>query len=604
MITPRELDDASYNARDILGTCRVVGPLLEALKRMDVEDVYCVDEQMAELALQMTRIGLPVNSQQRIEIGNRLRALRDEAIETLKPFTEGEFHDLFLDWIASFFAAKARKGEPTAGSLRIGPTQAQAAVDEIVAAQKEWRAYRKSLLEEASVLEDVPLMEVRVASLHEADAMLADLAEKLKLTKLDLKVAKFDTDENEGLSHTAESAFATRVAIRRADAVLAISKKGPNFGAKIQQAAILRAAGVPITATSSKSGMPKIDKEVLESFSRHPAAKALLRYTLTNSTISVYIEGESRGGGGKAKPIVVGMDGYIHPLWTTHKITGRWGSSPNVQNWSVRAGGGAENLRAMIEAPEGYTLIGADQAQLEARLVGAMAQCKYLMDVFARNEDVHGAFAAVGFPNDWPKLEATFKEHKKAVAKGEACKCVTCAERKKVRDLTKRMEYGGIYGGAAKTIWESIVGDFPSLTQRQVQNFLDAFTTTLPEVLTWRQLTLDEAIREGGIRSPILGRWQVFPLGHVDPTVAYNFKAQSGGADLWALGALAFMDLYDQFNAVDARLIHNGHDSVLVLCREELAEQVALDVNKCWDRTWNGVPFFMETKIAKRWSET
>jgi len=126
----------------------------------------------------------------------------------------------------------------------------------------------------------------------------------------------------------------------------------------------------------------------------------------------------------------------------------------------------------------------------------------------------------------------------------------------------------------------------------------------LPEVLAWREQTLREAIQQGEIRSPILGRRQVFPLGRVDPTVAYNYKAQSGGADLWALGAIDFCKLWDQADQVAARIIHNGHDSVLVLCRKELAEQVKEDVRSCWNREWGGVQFIMETKIADRWSET
>jgi DNA polymerase I-like protein with 3'-5' exonuclease and polymerase domains len=270
------------------------------------------------------------------------------------------------------------------------------------------------------------------------------------------------------------------------------------------------------------------------------------------------------------------------------------------QNWSKRAGGGEENLRAMICAPEGYTFIGADQKQLEARLIGAMSQCQYLLDVFKRGEDVHSAFAAVGFPEVWPKLAAAYKAHKGR----EKCGCVSCAERDRVRDLTKRMEYGVVYGGSDKAIWEALVGDFPALTQQQVRVFIAKCNEILPEVMLWREQTLREAVHIGEIRSPILGRRQVFPLGRVDPTVAYNYKAQSGGADLWALGALDFCARWNQTNQVDVRLTHNGHDSVLVLCRRDLAPQVERDVYECWSREWAEMPFEMETKIADRWSAT
>ena len=598
MIAPAELAEAQYNCRDVLSTCRVYPHLVAEVERTNTVDVYNTDEALADLALQMTRIGMPVNSELRAEIGQRLYALRDSAVEVLKPYTEGEYLDDFLGWVAIFFAAKARKGEPVDGAIRIGPTRAQAAVDEIQDVQRQWREYKNENKADAEA----------VAS---ADKMLAEAAELLKPAKADLKAAHFEDDANDGLVHSAESAFDQRVKIRKADAALAIAKAGVKYTAKVQQAAILRTAGVPLTEVTDKSKLPKIDKDILERFSRHPSAKALLRFVLVSSTINVYIEGEKRAGktGGKSKPVLVTESGYINPLWQCHKITGRWGSSPNVQNWSKRAGGGAENLRSMIEAPEGYTFVGFDFAQLEARLIGAMSQCKYLIDTFLRGEDIHGAFAYIGFADVWPALAATFKAHKGSAgfdAEGEPlkCPCPTCAERDRVRDLVKRMEYGCTYGGVAKGIWEALVGDFPALTQRQVQFFLDSFARTCPEVLHWRAETLREAINDGQICSPILGRREVFPLGRVDPTVAYNFKAQSGGADLWALGALAFMELWDQFDSVDARICHNGHDSALVLCREDLAKQVEADVHACWDREWGGVPFFVESKIANRWSET
>ena len=593
MITPIELAEARYNGNDCLAMCRMFPLLVAEVERANVVEVYNVDEQLADLALQMTRIGMPVNSEMRAEIGARLYALRDAAVEVLRPYTEGEHRESFLGWVATFFAAKARKGEPVDGAIRIGPVRAQAAVDELLDVQRQWREYKKENKDDATAM-------------ALADKELAGLAELLKAAKRDLKAASFETDANDGLIHSAESAFAVRVAIRKADAELAIAKAGVKYTAKVQQAAILRTAGVPLTEVTDKAKLPKIDKDILERFSRHPSAKALLKFILVSSTINVYIEGEKRAGktGGKSKPVMVTETGYINPLWKVNMITGRWSSSPATQNWSKRAGGGEENLRSMIEAPEGYTFVGADQCQLEARLIGAMSKCKYLLDTFQRGDDIHGAFAAIGFPDVWPKLAATFAEHKKVVAKGDKCKCTTCAERDRIRDLTKRMEYGAIYGGQDRAIWEALVGDFPALTQRQVQFFIINFGRNCPEVLLWRNQTLHEATVDGEIRSPILGRREVFPLGRVDPTVAFNYKAQSGGADLWALGALAFMELWDQFDSVDARIIHNGHDSALILCLIELAKQVEADVYKCWNREWNGVSFFVEGKIANRWSET
>lgn len=596
-LTQAESNEAAYNCRDVLSMCRTYPHLVAALERTNTLDVYEVDEQMADLALQMSKIGMPVNSELRQQIGDRLRKLRDEAVTTLRLYTEGEYAERFLDWFAAFFARTVRKGEPAAGSLRVGPAQAQVDLGGVLEDRRNWREYKKACAATPDVTPEISAAEV--------EAQLDEIDEHVLAAKQAVKVAVFEDDAYNGLVHTAESAFEIRKAIRKAEAQETIAKEGVNFGAKVQQCAILRAAGVPLVKTTSKSGLPQIDKEVLGALKRHQAAKALLRYILVDKTINVYIEGEEREGtgSGKTRPVMVTEDGYIHPLWSVHRITGRWSSSPNVQNISVRAGGGEENLRAMIEAPEGYTFVGADFAQLEARLIGAMSRCSYLLDVFKKGEDVHGAFAAIGFPGSWPRLAATFVAHKAALAEGDKCKCPTCAERNRTRDIVKRLEYGGFYGGLEQTLWESAVADFPEFTLHQTRAFLAEFNRRLPEVLVWRQKTLDEAYHDGEIRSPILGRRQVFPLGRVEPPVAYNYKAQAGGADLWDLGAIEFCGLWDQ-EEFNARIIHNGHDSVLIMCRIDLAPQIEQDVRTCWDREWNDVQFFMETKIANSWSET
>lgn len=925
MLTEIEQQDAAYNARDVLGMCRVFPLLVEGLEQTNTVEVYEHDEQQAYLALQMTRVGLPVNSERRAEIGARLRTLRDAAIVEMRPYTEEPYREEFLNWVAAFFAVKARKGEPTAGVIRVGPTRAAQEYEEARTTLANWKAYRKQLTDDGTagaIYSDSTVdREIREITLGEdTDTQIAKFTEIVKEKKLALAVSQFVSDEEDGLVHTEETAYAVRHAIRKAQAILAIEKKGVNFGAKVQQCAILRAAGVPLHRKTEKTGLPKIDKEILEGLARHKAAKALLSYILTEKTINVYIEGEKRAGknGGKAKPVMVTEDGYIHPLWGVHRITGRWNSSPNCfdgeteyltnqgwiradafsklssglkvaqfdkdsrtiafvkpeaviekhytgdmlrlqrrnidllvtpehrlllgtrtgvwndvlacnfvedrkmwlagecytfgsekysaawiaflcaaqadghwntsgwtfgftrerkiqrmrwllrelnlcwtegtdlfdnpfqpgtrrqrtifyilkndvgddiharlgdekvfgpwllhfhrgavemflyeimlwdgsftrrdcysssqkvnadwiqllftltgrraylrdytgselqtkinwqidvsakvhtwttntetsvvpwdgkvycisvpssyivvrrngktmvvgqcQNWSKRAGGGTENLREMIEAPEGYTLIGADQKQLEARLIAAMSGCKYMLDTFQRGEDIHSAFALIGFPDEWPRLVAIFKDHKK----GGKCNCKDCELRNQMRDRTKNLEYGAFYGGQEQKLFEAIVKDFPEATLGQVREFLRRFNAMLPEVVAWREAVLAEAIKTGEIRSPILGRRQVFPLGRVDPNVAFNYKAQAGGADIWAIGAVKFMKLWNQ-EEFDARLIQNGHDSVLILVREELAEQVEQDVYKCWNMEWGGVPFEMESKIAKQWSET
>lgn len=705
MTTVSSLTDGQYNARDVLSMCRIYPVLCDAVAQTQTVDVYATDLAMAHLALQMTRAGMPVDDAERKRVGDHLRKLRDEAAVLLVKYTDPPYRDTFVEWASKFYAVKARKGEPFAGKVR----------------------------------------------------------------------------EEDGLVYSHELAFEARAAIRKAEFLADIAKDGVNYGAKVVQAAILRAAGVPLLQLTPKSGLPKIDKEILESFGYHEAARAMLTYTLTAAALRTFVDG-----------LELGVDGRLHPEWTVHKITGRWGSSPNCfdsktellvrgpcgvdwlridrfldmwathqvaqyvpetgavswtyatdvlkryhdgtmirlshdlldlvvtpehrtfactgekgradgshcaddlfrqvsmdgvrdppaesvprlvgtadalkfvafrggkpsyspcivpfedveytemrwagmvyclsvpssyvvvrrngkccvagqcQNWSKRAGGGAENLRRMIVAPEGFIFVGADQKQLEARLIGAMSQDPFLLGVFARGEDIHGALAGVAFPN-WPMLAETYAAHKAAHARikttGIGCGktpeqpyCEACAQRDKVRDLTKRLEYGVFYGGAPDTLWKSVVKEFPDIKLDLILQFMRNVGLRMPDVLAWRTRTLAKVLEDGEIRSPLLGRREVFPMSRVDPTVVYNFLPQSGGADLWALGAIVFCERWPQ-DGDDVRIIHNGHDSVLILCRKELADRVVKDVHECWEREWNGVQFLMDCKTGKYWSE-
>lgn len=514
-LTEFQLSEGRYNARDVLAMCRIYKPLAQALARHNVVNVYAIDREMAKLALSMHRVGLPIDAEERLRVGNHLKEIRDSGLAVLREWTN---HPDFFDHMASFQAVKSRKADD----------------------------------------------------------------EKLSQPEL---------------FNSAESAYAQRIVWRKEELVKEWNKerlKGRdpvNFGSKYQQAAILKTAGVSLVKVSPKSGIPTIDKDVLQGLLPNPAAKALLDYQLTATVIETFVDG-----------LEVASDGFIHPNWLIHKITGRWGSNPNVQNWSVRAGGGAENLRRMVRAPRGFAFVGADFAQLEARILACLSRDQTLIEIFAQGRDIHAEMAYVGYPEVWPALDKIYKEHNPD-ANAKPCKCDKCVARKKLRDMVKRLEYGAFYGGDPRTLHAAVVKDVPALMLRDVEKFVRAINTRMPSLLRWRHQTLLDATREFEIRSPFLGRRQTFPLGRVDPNVAFNYKAQSGGADLWALGALDFLKVFPLDKPGLPRIIHNGHDSILVLCRESEADEVKHVVESSWQRTVAGVPFLIEAKIGERWSE-
>lgn len=70
--------------------------------------------------------------------------------------------------------------------------------------------------------------------------------------------------------------------------------------------------------------------------------------------------------------------------------TGRWGGDDkiNLQNLPSR-GVAAKKLKSSIIAPEGYTLIEADSAQIEARILAWLAEQEDLVSAFANDDDVY-----------------------------------------------------------------------------------------------------------------------------------------------------------------------------------------------------------------------
>ena len=75
--------------------------------------------------------------------------------------------------------------------------------------------------------------------------------------------------------------------------------------------------------------------------------------------------------------------------------TGRWGGSDkvNLQNLPSR-GPNAKVLKSCICVPEGHTLIQADSAQIEARVLAWLAEQNDLVQAFERGEDVYKIMAA------------------------------------------------------------------------------------------------------------------------------------------------------------------------------------------------------------------
>jgi uracil-DNA glycosylase family 4 len=379
-----------------------------------------------------------------------------------------------------------------------------------------------------------------------------------------------------------------------------VKGKGPlqfNIGNDTHIAAYLMAKGYRMPVVTAKTGKPSTKKDVLETLTHIPEVRTILEFREARKLDSTFV----------AKLPLMGNEEFqrLHPSWGVHLITGRWRSSPNLQNWPKQTMKGRPNLRGQVVARIGKLLVGADFAQIEARLNGWMSGDPFLLSIFTDNygkcpagcdpkqepvkfcpmHDIHTVFAVEVFANFLSMDKATKSE---------------------LRDIVKRGEYGGFYGGEVETLYKSIVMLYPHVTMPEVARIVQIITSKMQRFLAWHNELVREAMQMGEIRSAILGRRRTFPLGNAEPNVVFNFPIQASAADIVDLGILKLdRMLRERFGKAFIELLVQGHDSVLFEVDEEIADDVADTVTEALsqehDYRGNRMIFPAKATVAENW---
>lgn len=149
----------------------------------------------------------------------------------------------------------------------------------------------------------------------------------------------------------------------------------------------------------------------------------------------------------------------------THRLSGDWGI--NMQN--LPRGG---KLRKALKAPEGFVVLAADAAQIEARMVAWFSGQDNLVEQFAKGEDVYSSFASVVFGRTITKAD------------------------KKERFIGKTAVLGLGYGmgwvkfqATIKIQSKNQLGEQIELSDDEAQRIVTAYRTTYPKIPEmWKML--------------------------------------------------------------------------------------------------------------------
>jgi DNA polymerase-1 len=261
--------------------------------------------------------------------------------------------------------------------------------------------------------------------------------------------------------------------------------------------------------------------------------------------------------------------------------TGRLSSTdPNLQNIPIRTAEG-RRIRQAFVAPKGYKLLAADYSQIELRIMAHLAKDESLLDAFRHGRDVHKATAAEVF--GVPLEEVTSDQRRSA----------------------KAINFGLIYGMSAFGLAKQIGCD-----RKQAQAYIDVYFARYPGVLAYMERTREQASEQGFVET-LFGRRLYLPDIHAKnqalrkgaERTAINAPMQGTAADI-IKRAMVTVDSWLSESGLDAKVILQVHDELVLEVREDLVEQVSEQIKPLMGNAAAlDVPLLVEVGVGDNWDE-
>lgn len=326
-----------------------------------------------------------------------------------------------------------------------------------------------------------------------------------------------------------------------------------------------------------KSGYSTAAVELAKLREKHPIIDLISDYRELTKLMNTYVE---------ALPKLVDKDNRLHTTFSlTIAQTGRLSSSdPNLQNIPVRTELG-KHIRTAFEAPKGKLLVSADYSQFELRMAAVLAKDKELTDMFNRDVDVHTATAAQIYDRQPEDVTKNMRRHAKVV------------------------NFGILYGMSPHGLSVAT-----SMTQAEAKEFIDKYFELRKPILAYTN-KLRELAKEQGYVETMFGRRRPTPdvkssnfmVRSAAERAAINMPLQGTCADLMKMAMIdiqKYLDELDRQQSQATNMLLQIHDSVLVECPKDKAEEVARQLKKIMEGVYKlPVKLTVDTAIGKNWGE-
>jgi len=351
---------------------------------------------------------------------------------------------------------------------------------------------------------------------------------------------------------------------------------GPfNLGSPKQiQGILFDTMGLPVIAKTPK-GQPSTAESVLQELALdYPLPKLILEHRGLSKLKSTYAD---------ALPACINpISGRVHTSYhQAVAATGRLSSSdPNLQNIPVRTPEG-RRIRQAFVAPSGYRLLAADYSQIELRIMAHLSGDERLLRAFESGLDIHRATAAEVF--------------------GATPDTVTPEQRRSA----KAINFGLIYGMSAFGLARQL-----GIERNAAQDYVDLYFARYPAVKAFMGRIRAQA-REQGYVETVFGRRLYVPeirsqnaqRRQYAERTAINAPMQGTAADI-IKRAMLRVDRWLSASAVDARMIMQVHDELVIEVAEDAVDEVAPMIQAHMGAAAElAVPLVVDAGVGHDWDE-
>ncbi|MBS4937038.1 MAG: DNA polymerase I [Lachnospiraceae bacterium] len=301
--------------------------------------------------------------------------------------------------------------------------------------------------------------------------------------------------------------------------------------------------------------------------------KKILSYRQLTKLYSTYVKG------------LIGYiedDGRIHGIFhQTVTATGRLSSAePNLQNIPVRTEMGSR-LRDIFVPAKGCVFVDADYSQIELRILASMSGDEKLIESYRQSMDIHAATAANVF--HVPLNEVTKQQRRNA----------------------KAVNFGVVYGISAFGLSEDL-----TISRKEAQEYINNYFASFPKVKSFLDENVKLARKQGFVKT-MFGRIRPIPeirssnfmQRSFGDRVAMNSPIQGTAADIMKIAMIAVDEALKK-SGLDARIVLQVHDELLVEVKEDDAQVVQSMVEECMKNAAKlAVTLEVSAHIGKTWLE-